>query len=130
MVSCYINPLAPKPPFLLLPEPPVTTRPFFMCSSIPCMGFTMIILYVRDPYDVYNTILHRQMYATIKKNAEALTKRKKVLQNRAQRWSILAKMAAPRRLYSAAQPKKIGNRWTMLSSWMHEMLRRVILKLI
>ena len=40
------------------------------------MGFTMIILYVRDPYDVYNTILHRQMYATIKKNAEAFTKRK------------------------------------------------------
>ena len=27
----------------------------------------MIMLYVRDPYDVYITILHRQMYATIKK---------------------------------------------------------------
>ena len=69
------------------------------------------MLYVRDPYDVYTTILHRQMYATIKKNAEALPERMKVLQNRAQRWSILAKMAAPIRLYSAASAEE---NWELL----------------
>ena len=90
------------------------------------------MLYVRDPYDVYTTILHRQMYATIKfKNAEALPERMNVLQIRAQRWSILAKMAAPMRLYSAASAEENWELTTcMLSSWMHGMLRRVILKLI
>ena len=58
LISLFLclNPLAPTPPETALT--PWTARPFFMCSSIPCMGFTMIMLYVRDPYDVYITILH------------------------------------------------------------------------
>ena len=51
------------------------------------------------------------MYATIKKNAEALPERMKVLQNRAQPCSILAKMAAPIRLYSAASAEE---NWELL----------------
>ena len=47
----------------------------------------------------------------LEKNAEALPERMKVLQNRAQRWSILAKMAAPIRLYSAASAEE---NWELL----------------